>query len=201
MNPRSRSLQRHMSATDDIASPLFGGPYNPQDKAQKVNESRGGTARERLHSLGNELKTERFEALKTLYLKYKQPFSAAETDGICQETPTVLNVQADLVQTINHTGERGEGRDAERLRVLSSRARSSLRPQSNITDQSRSDPRNRVIQDINLFQAVSQFPTSKVSLAPPSAAIFPRADGEVGGRFAHLSRYQPVASIEIDLLE
>jgi hypothetical protein len=110
-------------------------------------------------------------------------------------------VQADLVQTINHTGERGEGRDAERLRVLSSRARSSLRPQSNITDQSRSDPRNRVIQDINLFQAVSQFPTSKVSLAPPSAAIFPRADGEVGGRFAHLSRYQPVASIEIDLLE
>jgi hypothetical protein len=133
---RSRSLQRHMSATDDIASPLFGAPYSPQGKGQTVNASRGGAARERLHSLGNDLKTERFEALKTLYLKYKQPFSAAATDGICQGTSTVLNVHADLVQTINHTRERGGGRDTERLRVLSSRARSSLRPQSDITDQS-----------------------------------------------------------------
>ena len=68
----------------------------------------------------------------------------------------------------NHTRERGGGRDTERLRALSSRTRSSLRPQSDIADQSRSDLRN---------------------------AIFPTADGGGGGRFPRLSRHQPVASI------
>jgi hypothetical protein len=127
-----RPFRRHTPA-DDIASPLFV-PYSPQDKGQRGKESRGGTARERLHSHGNELKTERSEALKTLYLKYiyKRPFSAA-TDGKCQGTPTVLNLQAELVQ-------------------------------------------------------VSQFPTFKT-------------DGSGGGRDARLSRYQPGASIEIDLPE
>jgi hypothetical protein len=139
LNPHARSLQRDMSATDDTAAQSLFGPYSPQDKEQRVEESRSGTARKRLHPLGNELKAERFEVLKTLYLKYKQPFSAAATAGICQGTPTVLNVQADLVQTSNHTGERGGGRDTERLRALSSRARSSLRPQSDTTGQSRSD--------------------------------------------------------------
>jgi hypothetical protein len=167
LNPRARSLQRNMSDTDDTAAQSLFGSYSPQDKEQRVEESKTGTARKRLHALGNELKAERFEVLKTLYLKYKQPFSAAATDGICQGTPTVLNVQADLVQTSNHTGERGGGRDMERLRALSSRARSSMRPQSDITGQSRSD----------------------------------LADGGGGGRFARLSRYQPVASIQTDLLE
>ena len=124
LNPRARSLQRHMSATDDTASQSLFGPYSPQDKEQRVKEPRGGTPRERFHPLGNELKTKRFEVLKMLYDKYKQPVSAAATDGICQGTSTVLcdmlSVQADLVQKSNHTGERGGGRDT-RLRVLSSR--------------------------------------------------------------------------------
>ena len=167
LNPRARSLQRHMSDTDDTAAQSLFGSYNLQDKEQRVEESRSGTAQKRLHPLGNELKAERFEVFETLYLKYKQPFSAAATDGICQGTPTVLNVQADLVKTSNHTGERREGRDAERLRALSSRARSSLRSQSDITGQSRSD----------------------------------LADGGGGGRFARLSRYQPVTSIQTDLLK
>ena len=110
-----RPFRRHTPA-DDIASPLFV-PYSPQDKGQRGKESRGGTARERLHSHGTELKTERSEALKTLYLKYiyKRPFSAA-TDGKCQGTPTVLNLQAELVQVSQFptfkTDGSGGGRDA-----------------------------------------------------------------------------------------
>ena len=149
----------------------------PFDKGQRVKESRGRTAREQLQTFGNTWKTERLQALDELYLKYQEPssVSAAATNGICEGTPTVLK-QAELVHMSNHTGERRGGRDTGRLPILSlseSRARSSLRPESDMTDQSRSDPRNRVIQDINLFRAVSQSPTSKVSLAPPSAAKFP----------------------------
>ena len=149
----------------------------PFDKGQRVKESRGRTAREQLQTFGNTWKTERLQALDELYLKYQEPssVSAAATNGICEGTPTVLK-QAELVHMSNHTGERRGGRDTGRLPILSlseSRARSSLRPESDMTDQSRSDPCNRVIQDINLFRAVSQSPTSKVSLAPPSAAKFP----------------------------
>ena len=149
----------------------------PFDKGQRVKESRGRTAREQLQTFGNTWKTERLQALDELYLKYQEPssVSAAATNGICEGTPTVLK-QAELVHMSNHTGERRGGRDTGRLPILSlseSRARSSLRPESDMTDQSRSDPCNRVIQDINLFRAVSQSPTSKVSLAPPSAAKLP----------------------------
>jgi len=176
-----RSLQQHVSA-HDVASPLCtgtaGGPYSPPfDKGQRVKESRGRTAREQLQTFGNTWKTERLQALDELYLKYQEPssVSAAATNGICEGTPTVLK-QAELVHMSNHTGERRGGRDTGRLPILSlseSRARSSLRPESDMTDQSRSDPCNRVIQDINLFRAVSQSPTSEVSLAPPSAAKLP----------------------------
>ena len=149
----------------------------PFDKGQRVKESRGRTAREQLQTFGNTWKTERLQALDELYLKYQEPssVSAAATNGMCEGTPTVLK-QAELVHMSNHTGEQRGGRDTGRLPILSlseSRARSSLRPESDMTDQSRSDPRNRVIQDINLFRAVSQSPTSKVSLAPPSAAKLP----------------------------
>jgi hypothetical protein len=164
--------------TSPLCTGTAGGPYSPPfDKGQRVKESRGRTAREQLQTFGNTWKTERLQALDELYLKYQEPssVSAAATNGICEGTPTVLK-QAELVHMSNHTGERRGGRDTGRLPILSlseSRARSSLRPESDMTDQSRSEPRNRVIQDINLFRAVSQSPTSKVSLAPPSAAKFP----------------------------
>ena len=104
-------------------------------------------------SLGNELKIERFQAHRNA--RYQQPFSAKATDGMSYGTPTTLHMQANsskLVQTSDNTGERGQGRDTER-RVSSSRARSSLSLRFDMTDQSRSKERNRIIQDIELFRA------------------------------------------------
>ena len=144
-----------------------------QGKLRSAQQAFDARARDR-RSLGNELKVKRFQAhLNTLI---QQPFSAKATDGMSEGTPAALHMQADsskLVQRSNNTGERGRGRDTER-RVSSSRARSSLRPQCDITDPSRSDLRN---------------------------ATFPMADGGGGGRFARHSRYQPVASVQTGIPE
>jgi len=150
---------------------------------------------------------------------YQQPFSAKATNRVSEGTPTVLHMQAELVQMSNHTGGRERGRDTERPRVPSFRARSSVSFQSEMTDQSRSEQRNRIIQDIdlfrrggrdtlgarespvpseitdqsrseqrhrliqgiNLFRALSKPPSSKVSLASRSDAIFLKPDEDGGG--------------------
>jgi hypothetical protein len=83
---------------------------------------------------------------------YQQPFSAKATDRMSEGTPTVLPMQAELLQMSNHSGGRGRGRDTERPRVPSFSARSPVSFQSEMTDQSRSEQRNRIIQDIDLFR-------------------------------------------------
>ena len=116
-----------------------------QGKLRSAQQALDEGARERC-SLGKDL----VQAHLHMHTLYQQPFSAEATDGMREETPTVLHMQAELVQPSNH--EQGRGRDTERPRVSSSRARSSLSLGSDMTDQQRFEQRNRIIQDIDPFR-------------------------------------------------
>jgi hypothetical protein len=126
-----------------------------QGKLRSAQQALDERARD-CRSLGNELKIERFQAHRNTL--HQQPFSVKATDGMNEETTTALHMQVDstkLVQTSDHMGERGRGRDTE-MRVSSSRARPSLSLQSDMTGQSRSKQSNRIIQDIDLFRASAE---------------------------------------------
>ena len=145
-----------------------------QEKLRSAQQALDEGAREH-RSRENEM--DRFQAHLNMHTLYQQPFSAEATDGMREGTPTVLHLQAELVQTSNHTEERGRERDTERPRVSRSRARSSLSLRSDMTDQPRSEQRNRIIQEIDLFReggGVSQMP--RKSLVPSDISDQSRSD-------------------------
>jgi hypothetical protein len=145
-----------------------------QGELRSAQQALDEGARE-LRSRENEM--DRFQAHLRMHTLYQQPFSAEATDGMREGTPTVLHLQAELVQMSNHTEERGRERDTERPRVSRSRARSSLSLRSDMTDKPRSEQRNRIIQEINLFReggGVSQMP--RKSLVPSDISDQSRSD-------------------------
>ena len=116
-----------------------------QGKLRSAQQALDEGARQRCY-LGNDLVLGHLHK----HTLYHQPFSAEATNGMREGTPTVLHMQAEPVQTSNH--ERGRGRDTERPRVSSSRARSSPSLRSHMTDQPQPEQRNRIFQDMDLFR-------------------------------------------------
>jgi chromosome segregation ATPase len=114
-----------------------------QGKLLSAQQALDEGARERRHSsskgrsLGSQSKIERVQAVLHQRLhrsapaggdalpRRAPPLTAASTDGMREGTPSVQHMQAELVHKSNHTAERGRGRDTERPRVSSSRARAS----------------------------------------------------------------------------